>query len=251
MILQHTMQSDLVSSRGGIVWTFVVAAAGRYTATSSLDALLSALDSKSVSVSAYIRDTDSKSVDIDSLVVDRLTSSADLDALLRGMASVSADLSALLRDTDSASVNLDALIAEVRSVTVTISALLRQSDTGTIDLDALVMDTDTDTIDLDALLQDTDSGTLSLDIILVERDYSHPFYIEVRDPDDVLLGVIRDIMGGTLEQATNVPDVLSFDIPANEIRAEYLSRKNQIWVMDAYTDTVISICRIQMAEDSD
>ena len=88
-------------------------------------------------------------------------------------------------------------------------------------------------------------------MIISDPNYNAPYYVEIRDPDDVLLGVIRDIIGGNLEQATNVPDVLSFDIPANEIRAEYLSRKNEIWVRDAYTDTVISICRIQMAEDSD
>ena len=208
-----------------------------YTSGITLDMLLQQLDSETVSLDALLLDTDAVSIVLDAVLGTGGAETIALDALLRATDSETVTLDALLQAADSRGIALDMVAVDRLISQLALDALLRGSDTGSADLDAL--------------LQDTDSGTLSLDLILVERDYSHPFYIEVRDPDDVLLGVIRDIIGGSLEQATNVPDVLSFDIPANEIRAEYLSRKNQIWVRDAYTDTVISICRIQMAEDSD
>ena len=222
-----------------------------YTKTPTIDALLKALDSKTVSVGAYIRDTDVKTVDVDALLRNTDAISVTLGVLLGAGGIQEVDLDALLRAMDSETVTLDALLKTIESRGIDLDATLVDRLVSQLALDALLKGPATGSVDLDALLAGSGDTSLSLDIILSDTEYRAPYYIEIRDPDGLLLGVIRDIMGGTLEQATNVPDVLSFDIPANEIRAEYLSRKNQIWVRDAYTDTVISICRIQMAEDSD
>jgi hypothetical protein len=221
------------------------------TATVSLDMLLRDTDTKTVSLSMGLRDTDSEAVDLDTLLVDRMLVQPLLDALLRDTDAKSAALDALLRDTDSASVNLSALLRDVDWETVGLDALTVDRLIAAINLSALLRDTDSEAVNLSALIEATDSESIALDVILKDQTYNAPYYIEVRDPDGVLLGVIRDIIDGSLEQATNAPDVLSFTIPLNELRAQYLTRKNQIWVRDSATDSVISVCRIQMTEESD
>ena len=118
-------------------------------------------------------------------------------------------------------------------------------------IDALLKGAATEGVTIDALLQDTDDASLAVDAILVDQSYSAPYYIEVRDPDGVLLGTIKDIISGSLEQETNMPDVLSLAIPLNEIRASLITRKNELWVRDSVTDTVLSICKLQIAEEVD
>jgi len=109
----------------------------------------------------------------------------------------------------------------------------------------------TTSLTLDALIRDTDSEALTLDAILADLRPRAPYYIEVRSPAGVLLGTIKDIITGSLEQETNMPDVLSLAIPLNEIRASLITRKNELWVRDSVTDTVLSICKLQIAEEVD
>ena len=133
--------------------------------------------------------------------------------------------------------------------TVSIDALLVDRTPSTLSIDAILKGPEY--VSIDALLQDTDDASLTIDAILVDQSYSAPYYIEVRDPDGVLLGTIKDIITGSLEQETNMPDVLSLAIPLNEIRASLITRKNELWVRDSVTDTVLSICKLQIAEEVD
>ena len=105
-----------------------------------------------------------------------------------------------------------------------IDALLRATDAETLSIDAILKGPEK--VSIDALLAGEGDASLSIDAILVDQSYSAPYYIEVRDPDGVLLGTIKDIITGSLEQETNMPDVLSLAIPLNEIRASLITRRN-------------------------
>ena len=219
--------------------------------TIDIDALLRGLVSLGVDVSALLRDTDSQTVDLDALIAEIRSITVSLSALLRQSDSGAIELDVLLRGTAAQMVDLSALLKKADSVGISLDAIAVDRLVSAIDLDALLRDTDATTITLDTLIGLAQDVSVSLDTILVQQYVNAPFYIEVRDPEGNLLGTIKDIIGGTWEQATNVPDVLSFDIPLNELRAEYITRKNELWVRDAYTDEVVSICKLQMGEDSD
>jgi hypothetical protein len=163
----------------------------------------------------------------------------------------SISIGALLRATDTESVSIDALLKTIESGSVDVDALLVDRTPSQLTVDALLKGVATTDLAIDSLLQDTDNASLSIDAILVDQSYSAPYYIEVRDSDGVLLGTIKDILTGSLEQETNMPDVLSLAIPLNEIRASLITRKNELWVRDSVTDTVLSICKVQIAEESD
>jgi len=248
-----------------------------------LDALIAEIRSITVSLSALLRQSDSGAIDLDALLKAIDTKTIDLDILLEAIGTSAVDLDVRLNTIESKTVELDALLEALDKATVTVTTLLRDTDSTTIDLDAhvaariyasvaldvlledigaslpalsvLLRDTDSKTIDLDALLEGTGGKSVALDAILWESSTHHhypPYTIEIRDSSDVLLGVIKDLLpGASLDQATNVPDILSFSVPIDEIRAELLTRKNQLWVRDSISGTVISRCKIQMMEETD
>jgi hypothetical protein len=221
-----------------------------YTTTVALSALLRDTDSEAVNLSALLRDTDSTSAALDALLRDTDLTTVALDVLL-GLMQQSVNLDALLRDTDLTTIALTALLRDVDWETIDLDVLAVDRLLSLVALSTLLRDTDSKTVNLTAAIEATDLETVALDVILKDQTYNAPYYIEVRDPSGVLLGVIRDLIDGSLEQITNAPDVVGLTIPLNELRASYLTRKNQVWVRDSATDTVISVCRIQMTEESD
>jgi len=194
-----------------------------YTVTPTIDMLLRAMDSEAVSLDMLLRATDSSDVSLDTL----------------------------LRATDSKAVSLDVLLKTVESAGITLDSVLVDRLIEAINLDLLLRQSDSVTPTIDALLQDTDSVDVALDTILSQPTAEPPYYIEVRDASGNLLGVIKDILSGSLTQEDNLPETLSFAIPAGELRALLITRTNELYVRDAATDEVIAICTMVIDEAED
>jgi hypothetical protein len=152
---------------------------------------------------------------------------------------------------DSKDVTLDTLLKAIDSKGVSLDAVLVDRLIQAINLDLLLRQSDSVTPTIDALLQETDSVDVALDIILSQPTAEPPYYVEIRDASGNLLGVIKDILSGSLTQEDNLPETLSFAIPAGELMASLITRTNLLYVRDAATDEVIAICTVQIDEAED
>lgn len=80
--------------------------------------------------------------------------------------------------------------------------------------------------------------------------YPHRYVIEVRDSSGVLLVILKDTYGITLEESVNAPTALTFLSPADDAKLANITRANELWVRDMETFSVIANMRLLRDDDT-
>jgi hypothetical protein len=79
---------------------------------------------------------------------------------------------------------------------------------------------------------------------------SAPYRVEVHDSEGKLIAIPRVHIDGNYTKGINMPDALSFSIPANDPACKYMTPRYELWVRDLSTGEIVSVCKTVMTEAS-
>jgi len=136
--------------------------------TTSLDALITGASGTLVSASldALIQAIQNKTLSLDALIQKTYTSTLALDAYVALVGTKTVSLDALLQMTKTGTVSFDAIIQATKTQFVSFDALIQAAKVGTISLDAILTLATMASVFLDAFVQKSLSVGVSLDAII-------------------------------------------------------------------------------------
>jgi len=173
----------------------------------SIDGLIVAVQSGVISLDALLQIAGTHTVSIDALLQATKTGAVSVDALVQMTLAQSLSLDALIQALQTAGLSLDALLSQSKTATAVMDALIQASKSGAVSLDAIITGASSTTVfvGLDALIQAIQAKTISLDALL-QKSYTSPLALDAY----VALTQVKTISLDALLQSTK-SGVISLD----------------------------------------